>query len=314
MRQWNANHAGGHAMKRYQLPPLHLLEAFEAAARHLSFTQAAAELSLTQSAVSRQIAMLEERLGVPLFQRLHRKLRLTEPGQQLLAATDSVLQQLQGVSEQLRQFTRQKTVVVTTTAGFAGLWLIPRLTGFTETHPDVDVRISASLRQVHLDREGVDLAMRYGPTAAADPQSVRLFGESFTPLCSPALCERDSKPLRRPEDLRHHTLLQNDGHDGAQPPDWSLWLRVMKLDGLKPAASLHFSDYDQMVQAALRGQGVALGRLPLTQGLIDEGKLVAPFSQSLASPMAYRLLRSQASRQKPEVSEFVEWLLREAAG
>jgi LysR family glycine cleavage system transcriptional activator len=300
-------------LKRYQLPPLDLLEAFEAAARHLSFTRAAAELSLTQSAVSRQIAALEDRLNVPLFQRLHRALRLTDAGQQLLATTAAVLQQLHGVTEQLRQVQRQKTVIVTTTPGFAGLWLIPRLSTFTATHADVDVRISAGLNLVNLERDGVDVAVRYGPVAAAGGQATRLFGEVMTPVCSPALRKQSAKPLKRPQDLQHHTLLHTDTHGNAQLPDWALWLRAMQIEHIKPAGALHFSDYDQMMNAAVRGQGVALGRFPLTAGLIKERKLVAPFSHSMASPMGYHLLRSEASARKPEVDEFVAWLLDEAA-
>jgi LysR family transcriptional regulator, glycine cleavage system transcriptional activator len=300
-------------MRRYQLPPLDLLEAFEAAARHLSFTRAADELSLTQSAVSRQIAALEERLKVPLFQRLHRALRLTEAGQQLYATANAVLQQLHGVTEQLRQVQRQKTVVVTTTPGFAGLWLIPRLSGFTALHGDVDVRISASLQLVNLERDGVDLGIRYGPTAHASPQVIHLFGEVMTPVCSPSLRKQAARPLKRPEDLQHHTLLHTDSHGNAQLPDWSLWQRAMRIDHLKPAGSLHFSDYDQMIQAAIRGQGVALGRIPLITGLMKERKLVAPFSHSMASPMGYHLLRSDTSARKPEVSDFVGWLLDEAS-
>jgi LysR family transcriptional regulator, glycine cleavage system transcriptional activator len=299
-------------VRRYQLPPLDLLEAFEAAARHLSFTRAADELSLTQSAVSRQIAALEERLNVPLFQRMHRALRLTEAGLQLQATTAGVLQQLHSVTAQLRQEQRQKTVLVTTTPGFAGLWLIPRLSAFTATHADVDVRISVSLSLVNLDRDGVDLAIRYGPTSSASPAAVRLFGEVMTPVCSPALRKQVGKPLKRPEDLQHHTLLHG-AHDNAQLPDWSLWLRAMQIEQLKPAGALHFSDYDQMMNAAVRGQGVALGRFPLTNGLIKERKLVAPFNQKLASPMGYHLLRSSASVHKPEVNDFVTWLLDEAA-
>ena len=299
-------------MRRYQLPPLDLLEAFEAAARHLSFTRAADELSLTQSAVSRQIAALEERLNVPLFQRLHRALRLTEAGLQLQTTASAVLQQLDSVTAQLRQEQRQKTVLVTTTPGFAGLWLIPRLSAFTATHADVDVRISVSLSLVNLDRDGVDLAIRYGPTATASPDAVRLFGEVMTPVCSPALRKQAGRPLKRPEDLQHHVLLHG-AHDNAQLPDWSLWLRAMQIEQLKPAGALHFSDYDQMMNAAVRGQGVALGRFPLTNGLIKERKLVTPFSQNLASPMGYHLLRSAASAHKPEVNDFAAWLLDEAA-
>jgi len=299
-------------LRRYQLPPLDLLEAFEAAARHLSFTRAADELSLTQSAISRQIAALEERLNVPLFQRLHRALRLTEAGQQLHVTASAVLQQLHSVTEQLRQTPRQKTVVVTTTPGFAGLWLIPRLTSFTTAHPDVDVRISAGLKLVNLERDGVDLAVRYCATSNAGPQAVKLFGEVMTPVCSPALHKQAGKPLKRPEDLQHHTLLHTETHNDAHVPEWSLWLRAMQIERLKSAGSLHFSDYDQMIQAAIRGQGVALGRIPLVSHLIKERKLVAPFGHKMASPHGYHLLRSMASERKPEVNDFAEWLLAEA--
>lgn len=299
-------------MRRYRLPPLDLLEAFEAAARHLSFTRAADELALTQSAVSRQIAALEESLGVPLFQRMHRALRLTEAGELFARTATGVLMQLQGATEQLRHIERQKTVVVTTTPGFAGLWLIPRLSLFTARHPGVDVRISASFTLVKLEREGVDIAIRYCASAVAGPQAVKLFGEVMTPVCSPALRRTPGKPLKKPEDLRHHTLLYTEQSHSAPLYDWSMWLRAMQLD-IKPAAALYFSDYDQMVSAALRGQGVALGRLPLVDQLVKERKLVTPFSQSVASPMGYHLLRSESSVDKPEVSDFSAWLMEEAA-
>lgn len=299
-------------MRRYRLPPLDLLEAFEAAARHLSFTRAADELALTQSAVSRQIAALEESLGVQLFQRMHRALRLTESGELFARTASAVLTQLQGATEQLRQIERQKTVVVTTTPGFAGLWLIPRLSSFTARYPGVDVRISASFTLVKLEREGFDIAIRYCASAAAGPQAVKLFGEVMTPVCSPALRRTPGKPLKKPEDLRHHTLLYTEQSHSAPLYDWSMWLRAMQLD-IKPAAALYFSDYDQMVSAALRGQGVALGRLPLVEQLVRERKLVTPFSQSVASPMGYHLLRSANSADKPEVSDFSAWLMEEAA-
>jgi LysR family glycine cleavage system transcriptional activator len=299
-------------MRRYRLPPLDLLEAFEAAARHLSFTRAAHELALTQSAISRQIAALEESLGVPLFQRMHRALRLTESGELFASAVGGVLVQLQGATEQLQQIERQKTVVVTTTPGFAGLWLIPRLASFTTRHPGVDVRISASFTLVKLERDGVDIAIRYCTSSTAGPAAVKLFGETMTPVCSPSLRRLPGKPLKRPEDLRHHTLLYCDTSVHVPLYDWSMWMRAMQLD-IKPAASLHFSDYNQMADAALRGQGVALGRLPLVEQLVRERRLVKPFSQSVASPMGYHLLRSETSAHKLEVSDFCTWLMDEAA-
>lgn len=299
-------------VRRYRLPPLDLLEAFEAAARHASFTRAAVELSLTQSAVSRQIAALEQRLGVPLFQRLHRALRLSEAGQRLLLVTTEVLRQLHGVTEQLHGMQRQKTVVITTTPGFAGLWLIPRLASFTAQRPDVDVRISASYNVVKLDREGVDLAVRYGPMTGTGDAALKLFGETVRPVCSPALCADRRRPLARLEDLRHHVLLYVGTGDTSPAHDWTLWLRAMKIEALKPAGMLHLSQYDQMIHAAIAGQGIALGSFPLVAQLLKEGRLVAPFKKSVASPLGYQLLRSSTSAQKPEVRDFHTWLLNEA--
>lgn len=303
------------AMRRFDLPPLDLLETFEAAARHLSFTRAADELALTQSAVSRQIQALEERLGVALFARLHRALRLTEAGERLLAVTADMLKQLHGVTAELRPGARKRMVVVTTTAGFAGLWLIPRLAEFTARRPEVDVRISANNALVDLEREGIDLAVRYCSPQRAGPGAPRLFGESITPVCSPALCRRKPHPLKRPADLRQHLLLHVDGGKSVAGHllEWQLWLRAMQLEGLRPAGELHFSQYDQMIQAAVQGQGVALGRLPLVADQLARGELVAPFRAALESPMAYHLIRAPASIGRPEVDAFADWLVATAA-
>jgi LysR family glycine cleavage system transcriptional activator len=300
-------------MRRYDLPPLDLLEAFEAAGRQLSFTRAADELALTQSAVSRQIQALEERLGTPLFQRLHRALRLTDAGERLLHTTTEVLNQLQGVTAQLRPGQRQRSVVVTTTPGLAGLWLIPRLAGFTAQRPDVDVRISAGNALVNLEREGVDLALRYCTRQRAGPGARKLFDEVVTPVCSPALVRDARRPLRRPADLKHHLLLHLDAQSSGHLLEWAPWLRTMKVADLRPAGELHFSLYDQLIQAAVQGQGVALGRLPMVAGLIAEGRLVAPFRRALASPLGYFLIRSANAGARAEVDAFADWLLATAA-
>jgi len=225
-----------------------------------------------------------------------------------------VLQQLHQTSAALRGERRLKTVVVTTTAGFAGLWLIPRLAGFTASRPDVDVRISASYGVVNLDRDGVDVAIRYHTEEGAGSEGLRLFGEVVMPVCAPRLRRDPARPLKRPEDLRHHCLLHLDSGPGTHLLEWPPWLRAMKLEGLKPASVLHFSMYDQLIQAAVNGQGVALGRLPLVNELIAQRKLVAPFSASLVSPRSYYLFQSQASRHKSEVREFLNWLIAEAEG
>jgi DNA-binding transcriptional LysR family regulator len=299
-------------VRHYDLPPLDQLEAFEASARHLSFTKAADELALTQSAVSRQIAALESHYGLALFRRLHRALRLTDDGQTLFQAVSEVLAQLHGVSGELKRDRRAKTVVVTTTPGFAGLWLIPRLSGFTATRPEVDVRISAAYKLVNLNRDGFDLAIRYQSEDAIDPGAELLFGDVVLPVCSPRLLRDPARPLKTPEDLRHHVLMYLDSGPGADMQDWPIWLRAMKLDNLKPASVLHFSQFDQLINAAVAGQGIALGRSPLLKQLLKERKLVAPFKKAVASPRSYYLVCSATAARKPEVQEFAAWLKAEA--
>jgi len=297
--------------RHYDLPPLAQLEAFEASARHLSFTKAADELALTQSAISRQIAALEEHYALPLFRRLHRALRLTDEGQRLYQAVVDVLGQLHDVGVELTRDRRVKTVIVTTTPGFAGLWLIPRLSTFTAARPDVDVRISAAYELVNLNRDGVDVAVRYTKVDGATLPGERLFGEVVFPVCSPKLAREPARLLKRPEDLQRHTLLHQESDDQNQLQSWSMWLRAMKVEGLKPASSLHFSAYDQLIQAAVNGQGVALGRSPLIDDLLRQRKLIAPFEKTMASARSYYLLQSTAAARKPEVQEFIAWLRTE---
>src|SRR5262245_16106820 len=184
---------------QWKLPPLELLLAFEAAARHLSFTKAAAELFLTQSAVSRQIQALEESLGTKLFERRTRALLLTEAGQQLYKVAQQVLEELEAATQKLKGAQAARTVTVTTTPGFASLWLIPRLNGYLQAHKGVDVRISATYETVDLERDGVDLAIRYD-TAEAMVGRRPLFEEEVIPVCSPALAADPSRPLREPAD------------------------------------------------------------------------------------------------------------------
>ncbi len=297
----------------FDLPPLELLVAFESAARHLSFTSAAEEIALTQSAVSRQVQALEGRLGVLLFRRLHRSLALTEEGSRLYSATLEALGRLDRTTRELRRSDRARTVVVTTTAGFAGLWLIPRLAGFVGAHPGVDVRISASNELVNLERDGVDVAVRYRAVdEGATGSGARLFGEIVFPVCSPRLRRPPFAPLVVPADLAAHTLLRMEP-DGRNPlQDWGLWLHAMRLDDLRPSGVLHFSSYDQLISAALAGQGVALGRMPLIAGAMKGRKLVAPFDDRIASARAYFMLASTAAAAKPEVRDFMAWLETEA--
>ncbi|MBI1395182.1 MAG: transcriptional regulator GcvA [Betaproteobacteria bacterium] len=295
--------------KRYDVPPLDQLLAFEAAARNLSFTRAAEELFLTQSAVSRQIQSLERDLGLALFVRRPRTLTLTEGGRMLHRTTQEVLQRLHDTTRQLQGVAATRTVTVTTTPAFAALWLIPHLASFTRTNPGVDVRISAANELVNLERAGVDLAVRYAP-ADSVPDARPLFGETVFPVCAPALLHDDARPLATPADLRRHVLLFLDDARAAWL-GWDLWFHALRLGEVSSAGRLHFSHYDQLVQAAVAGQGVALGRFPLVRNLLDEGRLVAPFRQDIASSRTYLLMESAAAREKADVRRFVAWLLAE---
>jgi LysR family transcriptional regulator, glycine cleavage system transcriptional activator len=297
--------------KRNALPPLDLLVGFEAAARHLSFTKAGEELFLTQSAVSRQIKELEDELGTALFQRRHRALVLTDAGRDFYAATAQVLIAMRAATERLRAQAGKKSLAVTTTHSFAALWLIPRLAGFTRSHPGVDVRIMAETRVQDLERDGLDLAIRHGPQSLAGTGAVRLFGERVFPVCSPALLGKN--PLRKPQDLRNHVLLQYDDPDGRHPwLHWKTWLEVERIADLRPAGTLSFSGYEQIIPAALAGHGVALGRTPLVRDLVASGQLVAPFKSTADPARAYYAILAPRAAGRREVEAFVDWLKAEA--
>jgi LysR family glycine cleavage system transcriptional activator len=298
--------------KRYSLPQVAFFQGFEAAARNLSFTKAAEELFITQSAVSRQIKALEDHLGVMLFERRPRALVLTEHGEALYGVTVDVLERLQAAVDRLKADSRTRQLSITTTTGFASLWLIPRLQRFTGLHPDIDVRISATYETLNLERSLVDLAIRYCQPEMVPEGATRLFGEEVLPVCSPSLLRNRSRVLKRPHDLAGHTLLHFD-YPGAQKSfmDWGTWLTALGIGELKSAAALHFTQYEQMIQAAINGQGVALGRQPLVNELIQSGALVAPFKKSLVGSRAYFVIESPTALGKEHVRQFAAWLLEE---
>jgi LysR family transcriptional regulator, glycine cleavage system transcriptional activator len=293
-----------------RLPPLDLLLAFEAAARHLSFTRAGEERFVTQSAMSRQIRALEDDLGVPLFERRHRALALTGDGQKLFAACSAVLAQLRGAVSEIRAPTRRQVLALTTTPGLAALWLIPRLPRFTRAHPEVDVRLDATFEARHLAAEGFDIAVRYAPAGAN--LGTPLFAESMQPVCSPALA--GAAELHEPQDLEKHTLLQHamSSRSGA-PVDWATWLQAVGLPELEPAARLTFSGYNEVIAAAIAGQGVALGRRPLIDDLVASGQLLTPFADRATSARAYFVIVEGGARGRPAVRALERWLLDEAA-
>lgn len=292
-----------------RLPPLDLLAAFEACARHLSFTKAAAERFVTQSAMSRQMRALEEDLGCALFRRQHRALALTEAGTRLFATCTTVLAQLRATVRDLRAPAQREVLSLTTTPGLAAFWLIPRLPSFTQAHPGVDVRLDASFETRSLAAEGFDMAIRYA--RAGTVQGERLFDEWALPVCSPALLRRSK--LERPQDLARHTLLQlNTADSHGMPIDWDPWLQAVGLAGLQPVARLSFTSYNDVITAALDGQGVAMGRRPVIDELLRRRRLVAPLDQDLQTQRTYVLVVDPAAATRPAVRALQAWLIAEA--
>ena len=298
-------------MPNVRLPSLDRLFVFDAAARQLSFTRAAAELFLTQSAVSRQVAALEDELGAPLFVRRHRALDLTDDGQRLAAAVADALARVRDAVQTIRTPHRREVLAVTTTPGLAALWLIPRLSLFLAQHPGVDVRIDASHDKRPLATEGFDLAIRYAPLDR--PQGLPLFEEAVQPVCAPTLLKRPGAPLKTPSDLRHHTLLQTTGNTGqGMPVEWQSWLQAVGAPALEPKSLLTYNNYDTAVAAAVAGQGVVLGRRPLIDRLLAQRQLVAPFKDQTASARGYFVVVEPVVAGKPGVQALVAWLIEQA--
>ena len=290
-----------------RLPPLELVRSFEAAARHLSFTRAAQDLFVTQSAVSRAVIALEDRLGTKLFHRRHRALSLTEPGRQLFQAATEALERLRDACRRIRAAGESGTLAVTTTVSFASMWLVPRLPDFRERHPDIEVRIVAANEYCDLERQGIDVAIRFCMPRAAPPGAIRLFGEQVFPVCSPKYLRKAG--LKSPGDLGRQTLLHYEDPAAWWPwLQWNTWFEVVKEKPPAPSSGLRFSHYDQVIQAALAGQGVALGRSPLVRQLIEQGKLVAPFGGRKSSSRAYFVLTAAGADKRIAVRHVVAWL------
>jgi len=295
-----------------RMPPLESLKVFEAAARHLSFTQAASELSVTQSAVSRQIKTLEEALGIALFARYNRRLELTEAGLRLSRGAGRALADLQAAIDEARGG-GARVLTVTTPISFASLWLVPRLASFRARHPDIDVRLAANDTMLSLERERIDCAIRFCEPAQAPVDALPLLREEAFPVVSPALLKDRSRPLKTPADLRHHVLLKYDDPGGRLPwVQWPSWLSAWKLENFAPAGWVTFSHYEQIIQAAVEGEGVAIGRNALVVRLMKQKKLVIPFGERRSGVRQYFVVPARGSRGRPELAAFIEWVLEEA--
>lgn len=296
-----------------RLPPLNALRAFEAAARHLSLTKAAAELHVTPGAISQQVKALEDYLGVQLFRRLNRALLLTETGQASLPALRDAFDRLAQAVETLRVHDAEQPLTVSVAPSFAAKWLVPRLDRFREVHPEIDVRIDASNRLVDLVREGVDIGIRYGlghyPGMRVDP----LLSEEVFPVCAPQLL-KGPHPLRVPADLRWHTLLHIDWVSGFETwPDWRMWLLSAGISDIDPTHGPRFSHASMAIQAAVEGHGVTLGGSVLVEDDLATGRLVKPFQLSCPVAFGYYLASPATSAHHRRVVAFREWMIAEVA-
>ena len=289
-----------------RLPSLNGLRAFEAAARHLSFTAAATELNVTQTAISHQIRRLEAELEIKLFVRQNRSLTLTAEAREYLPGIRAAFNDLRLATDRLLRKDNDRVLTVSTLASFAAKWLLPRLSTFQQAHPEIDVRVTSSTSLVDFRRDGVDAAIRYGRGHWVGLHADWLTADELFPVCSPALLKGD-KPLRSPQDLAHHTLLHTSG---SYDDDWRLWLTAAgQPSDISRQPGLSFDLILMTVQAAIDGLGVALGRTSYVEGDIAKGRLVVPFKISLPADAGFYLVSPQARTESAKLSAFRQWLM-----
>ncbi len=291
---------------------LDLLRGFRAAARYLSFTRAAEEQFVTQSAISREIKTLEEQIGQPLFHRRHRALELTRAGKELYLAADAALVQLDAVADRLAGSGR--TLAVTTTNALASLWLAPRLPRFGRLNPRVSVRVAASNDRADLERDQIDVAIQFAPAGAEAPSEEHLLRCETLPMCAPSLARGRAQPLRTPADLPRHVRLDFETVRGGRWfSEWDFWFDTTGIAVESAASTLRFSQLEQLLPAALAGDGVAMGALPHFLPQLRDGRLCAPFGRTAVAHRGdfFIVVRRDVAGDEA-VAAVVEWLRREA--
>jgi LysR family glycine cleavage system transcriptional activator len=288
-----------------KLPPLNSLPCFEAAARLMSFSKAAEELNVTPGAISRSIKHLEDQLDVLLFERKTRSMRLTAVGDSYARAVRDALEQLAAATARATARRSESTLNVSTSDGFAGRWLVPRLYRFHGAHRGIDVRVSTTGKLTNFHGDGIDIAIRYGSGNYPGLTSEFLTDEEVFPVCSPKLL-KGSRPLRKPEDLKHSVLIRD-----TYPIDWAAWLSSAGVKGVNPNRGLMFDSYTFAIEAAVQGEGVALGRTMLVAADLAAGRLVRPFKHALKAASSFYVVYPPEAIRQRKVRVFRDWLFSE---
>ena len=296
---------------RRPLPPLNALRAFEATARHASFSKAAEELYVTPAALSHQIRGLGDLLGLKLFHRRARAIELTESGRLMYPGVRAGFESLRVAVEQLDRARQDRILVVSASPGFTAKWLVPRIYRFLADHPDIDARISASTNYANFNSDGVDIGIRLSSGAHPDLHVEKLSDEWLLPLCSPRLLQGE-QPLRSPHDLSRFPLIQNDLP--GLVPTWDDWLQEVGIGGIDTSRGLRLNVADHALDAASEGAGVVLGYKMVASQDISLGRLVVPFGPQLTLPgRAYHFVCPRGQERRPSIKAFRDWLFAEIA-
>ena len=294
-------------MKR-NLPPLNALRAFESAARNLSVSLAAAELSVSPAAISHQVRLFEDFIGLPVLERSGRGIALTDAGRAALSHIQGGFGQFQAAMDAIDALGETGTLNVSVAPSFASKWLLPRLHDFQTRHPQIDVNVSVSVQLVDFGRDNVDLAIRYGGGSYAELHSEKLLAESVFPVCSPELL-KSSNGLKSLGDLENQTLLHDDSPDNDPScPGWDHWLRAAGHGEIDAARGPRFNQASLVLESAILGRGIALAKSTLAESDIKAGRLVRLFSTKVPVNFAYYVVAPKSKLNLPKVSHFRDWL------
>jgi len=293
------------------LPPLNALRAFEAIARHLSFAKAADELHVTPAALSHQMRALEDQLGLELFHRRTRAIELTDAGRLIYPGLQSGFETVRNAMRQLERTRDRNVLVISATPGLVAKWLMPRLWRFLQAHPEIDARISATLKLADFEADGVDAAIRLSKGINPALHMEKLFDDAMLPVCAPALIEQG---LRSPADLGRFPLIHYDFATSQHaPPNWADWFAAVRLDGIDATRGLRVNVADHALDAAVSGAGVSLSHKLIASDDVHAGRLITPFGPELPLASTCHFVCPKGHEARPNIRIFRDWLFAEMA-